>query len=273
MLKLDPRLVAKLERKGSRAPFRQRSSLCELFHENTKLTPLSGRAYGQHVANFLRSDAMTRMTSTPYKIYSLDDNAGLPAVEPDGELEQTIVRRRSCRRFTGEAVSREALARLLYFAYGLTDPGGRFRAVASGGALYPLELYAVVRRVEGLEPWVYHYDTEHHRLNVVAREDRWERVKRVAGLQDMEDPDEAALVLFVTAIFERSTLKYLDRAYRLILLEAGEVAQNLSLLATAMGLGGYLVGGFIDNEVSSLLGLDGYNEAPLVPMPIGIPRR
>ena len=55
------------------------------------------------------------------------------------------------------------------------------------------------------------------------------------------------------------------------LMEAGEVAQNLSLLATAMGLAACALGGFLDNELAGLLGADGSAEAVLLPMIVGRP--
>ncbi len=271
MSNLAPGLVRTFRRAGRRAPLKSQSSLLEIFHENTKLSPLSGRAYGRHIAAFLSSPVTKQIIAEPYKVYSLTDQMelGMPRVE--SELERWIVARRSARRFTGEAITVEQLSRLLFFSYGRTNPARHFRAVASGGALYPLEVYAVVRTVAGLEPWVYHYDIEHHRLDVVRREDRWEDLKRCVGLQDMDDPDSCSLILFLTAVFERSSLKYLDRSYRLILMEAGEVAQNLALLATSLGLGGYFLGGFIDDALSDLLEIDGIYEAPLLPMVLGVP--
>lgn len=273
MPELDYRLVKCFRDAGNRAPLRVESSLSEIFHENTKLTPLSARVFGQRIAAFQASKILKRITSKPYKIYSLADRVELPSAEPANALEETIASRRSQRRFTGEAVSAEQLARLLRFSYGRTGRSGEHnkRAVASGGALYPLEIYVAARNVEGLEPWLYHYDVEGHSLDVVRRENRWPALKECLALQDMDDPDSCSAVLFVTAIFSRSTIKYFDRAYRMILMEAGEVAQSLALVATALGLGGYFLGGFLDDTLSGVLDIDGVEEAPLLPMVLGVP--
>jgi SagB-type dehydrogenase family enzyme len=77
--------------------------------------------------------------------------------------------------------------------------------------------------------------------------------------------------VLVTAIFQRSTFKYQDRGYRLILIEAGEVAQNMTLEATSLGLGACLLGGYLDNDLSGLLEIDGIDEAPLLPVVLGRP--
>lgn len=268
---LDYRLTKLFRDSGRRSPFRVESSLSEIFHENTKLTPISSRVFRQSMAAFQASKILKKMTAQPYKKYSLADKAELPTVEPDNALEETLAARRSQRRFTGKAISREQLSRLLYFSYGRTGDHGRKRPVPSGGALYPLEIYVAARNVEGLEPWIYHYDVEEHSLDVVVREDRWPALKECLALQDMDDPDTCSAVLFVTAIFERSTIKYQDRAYRMILMEAGEVGQSLALLATRLGLGSYFLGGFIDDALSDVLSIDGVGEAPLLPMILGVP--
>ena len=268
---LDYRLTKHFRDGGRRSPLRVESTLSEIFHENTKLTPMSSRVFRQNMAAFQASKVLKEMTSQPFKKYSLADKAELPTVQPGNELEQTLAARRSQRLFTGEAISREQLSRLLYFSYGQTGDNGRKRPVPSGGALYPLELYVAVRNVEGLEPWLYHYDVEEHSLDVVVREDRWPALNECLALQDMDDPDTCSAAIFVTAIFERSTIKYLDRAYRMILMEAGEVGQSLALLATRLGLGSYFLGGFIDNALSDALCIDGVGEAPLLPMILGVP--
>ena len=54
----------------------------------------------------------------------------------------------------------------------------------------------------------------------------------------------ATILIFITALFERSTFKYQDRGYRYTLLEAGHVAQNLNLVANALGYGAVNIGGF-----------------------------
>jgi SagB-type dehydrogenase family enzyme len=66
---------------------------------------------------------------------------------------------------------------------------------------------------------------------------------------------EANLVLAATGIAERSMWKYGQRGYRYIWIEAGHLAQNLYLVAQALGLGAVAIGGFFDAEIDSLLQL------------------
>jgi SagB-type dehydrogenase family enzyme len=53
------------------------------------------------------------------------------------------------------------------------------------------------------------------------------------------------------------------------MLEAGHIAQNLCLAATAMGLGACPVGAFFDDDLNALLELDGRDEAALYIVAVG----
>ena len=272
MLKVERRVLKKIAGAGIYRALQIESSLSEIYHENTKLAPLSARAYTQTIAQKGKTPIAQTLAANPYKVYSLMDQAELPPPgEPNG-LERVIAARRSTRRYTGEAVTREELARLLLYTYGKPVAGRAQRPVASGGALYPLELYVVPLNVEGLERgWVYHYNADRHSLDIVRREDRWEEFRRIVWLADMEDVEKISMVVVVTAVFARCTMKYLDRGYRLVLIEAGEVGHNLALLAASLGLGACLLGGFLDDQLSKLLDIDGVEEAPLLPVVVGRP--
>ena len=270
MVRSGRRVLEKLAHSSAKLGLEAKNSLYEIFHENTKLGPLTSRAYSAWILNFLRSHRAQQSIDQPYKIYTLMERRKLPPVEARTELEQTIAARRSIRRFSGAPLGLEELARLLFFTYGRTDRRGPFRAVASGGALYPLELYVVALTVDGLEPGIYHYGVETGCLDVVRPGESLAALKRLVAWEGI-DIDNASLAIVVTAAFRRNTVKYLDRGYRLVLMEAGEVAQNLCLLATSMDLGACLLGGFNDDLLSDFLDIDGVNEAPLLPVLVGRP--
>jgi SagB-type dehydrogenase family enzyme len=264
----DRRVFHKLTNRSAARGLEGKNSLYEIFHENTKLGPLTSRAYSAWIVNFFRSHKAQQTIDQAYKVYTLMERQELPKVEARTELERTIAERRSVRRFSGEPLSLEELSRLLFFTYGKTDPRGLFRAVASGGALYPLELYIAALKVDGLEPGLYHYAVDTGGLDLVKPGDPLAGLKQVVAWEGV-DIDNASVAIVMTAAFRRNTIKYLDRGYRLILMEAGEAAQNLSLLATSMDLGSCLVGGFHDDLLSDFLDIDGVDEAPLLPVLVG----
>lgn len=195
------------------------------------------------------------------------DTIHLP--EPRGtsrvSVEGALGERRSVREFTGEALSLEELSQLLWAAQGLTAPDGG-RAAPSAGALYPLEIYAVVGRVAGLEAGVYHYRPAGHRVSLVARGDRRKALARAARDQDwMAD---APVCIALAAVEWRTSSKYGTRAARYVHFEAGCASENAALQAAALGLGTCVVGSFDDPAVAELIGL-GRGEQPLALMPFG----
>ena len=77
------------------------------------------------------------------------------------------------------------------------------------------------------------------------------------------------MLIFIVAIFGRSTFKYNDRGYRFVLIEAGHVGQNLSLAAASLGLGCVNIGGYFDREIDNYLGLDGIEQSAVYLAAIG----
>ena len=155
----------------------------------------------------------------------------------------------------------EELSRLLFLTSGITAGlhGNARRAAPSSGALYPIELYPVVHRVDGIEPGVYHYAYREHALELVRAGDFRAPVVEQGIAQEFLG--ECGVVLFVTMILQRMRPKYQDRSYRYGLLEAGHVGENAYLAATSMGLGACGIGAFMDDAINEMLGVDGVEEA------------
>jgi SagB-type dehydrogenase family enzyme len=61
----------------------------------------------------------------------------------------------------------------------------------------------------------------------------------------------------------------MERAYRYIYMDAGHIAQNLYLAATALGLGCCAIGALYDEEVNRLVGADGVDETTVYMCAVG----
>lgn len=268
MLKITNAAQRKLTPKSLVPPFQHTTRLSEVFHENTKLGPLTGTAYYRHILTIIKSPTMLQLMNKPGKVYSLSETLSLELPTPTNDVEKGIAARRSERRFADAPLSLDTLSHLLQFSYGVTDPGRGFRAAPSGGGLFPLEIYIVSRNVDGLSEGIYHYAPERHSLDVVSTGDTWDRAIEEVSYQPIEIEYAAALMV-ISALFERTTMKYLDRGYRLVLLEAGAVAQNVALVGGELGVGSCLLGGFNDDNLARLLDTNGIDEAPLVPIVLG----
>jgi len=178
-------------------------------------------------------------------------------------VEQALSARRSRREFAPTALGMSELGQLAWAAQGIADRAEGFRTAPSAGALYPLELYFVT----GAGVW--HYAPNGHSFE--PRSDRDLRRELSRAALDQEAVRSAPCDVVITSVTERTRKKYGERAARYVALEAGHVAENLLLQATARGLAGVPIGAMDDEAVSRVLGL-GATEEPLYVVAIGHPR-
>jgi SagB-type dehydrogenase family enzyme len=152
---------------------------------------------------------------------------------------------------TERPFTKHELGSLLGNALGMRNDVNR--KYPSGGALYPIETYLVGTVLEGYKPGVFHYHPKAHAL-----EHLWEMSPALAVsdiIRGSAAPPSHMLLVF-TAVWRRSSIKYGDWSYHPALFEAGHMGQNILLAATAMQAQTRPVGGFDDDVVSELLGLD-----------------
>ena len=148
-----------------------------------------------------------------------------------------------------------------------TWPGGK-RTAPSAGALYPLEVYVVVGKVDGLPPAIYKYKPPTHQLITVSSGDRREQLATAAlGQRWIQG---APLVIVVGAVYKRTEVKYGERAARYVHIEAGHAVENVCLQAVALELGTTVVGAFKDEDVKKVVGMP-EEEQPLLIVPVGRP--
>jgi SagB-type dehydrogenase family enzyme len=246
----------------------------ELFHENSKLSRNE-----RHPTFALHpSDAtVVRVMRGLRRVKEYEDfpKVALPDSLPAarGSFEDVLARRVSARGFADAPITLAQLAKVLLAGTAVTRTNednaypNPFRAVPSGGALYPLEVYVAARSVDGLAPGLYHLDPEDRELDDLGRGDQ-----TAALASHVIQPDllaTAAACVLVTAVFYRSTFKYGDRGYRFVLLEAGHLVQSFCLAATSIDLASTPIGGYHDREVDRWLGFDGLSQSTIYAMLLG----
>jgi SagB-type dehydrogenase family enzyme len=194
----------------------------------------------------------------------------LPQPSFDGKIpvEKAIKERRTIRDFKERSLSLNHLSQLLWAAQGITGLKEGKRAAPSGGALYPLDIYAIIgeRGVEGMEMGIYHYLPQPHSILLISKADRREEIASSSLQQTWMA--KAPVIFVITAEYRRITGKYGERGIRYALIEAGHAGQNIFLQAEALGLGAGIVGAFYDEDVSKVIGLPAKHE-PLLIMPVG----
>jgi SagB-type dehydrogenase family enzyme len=219
--------------------------------------------------NITSTDILATNTQAPQLTYVLP----VPITDSNVSVERALTNRRSRRQFRNRSISKAQLSQILWSAYGITSPvpdspglRGGLRTAPSAGALYPLEIYAVIGNVEGIEPGVYRYISEEHRIiRIVDRDVRNELSEAALGQTMVRD---APASVFYSAVFERTTGTYGERGRNYVYIELGHSAQNIYLQAESLQLGTCAIGAFTDDRVRQILRLPA-NEEPLYLMPIG----
>lgn len=238
------------------------TSLSMLFHLNSEPW-MNSEAYQQ---------------SAGYKVEYLStggQGVAVPLPRPgDSPLSRLIRERYSCRRFRPVPMDLATLSAVLWAANGLTREsrlsGGErscARSIPSAGGLYPLEVFALVQRVQGLDDGLYHYGVWNHVMEPArAGASFREFESSVPMLQFVE---HANVLLFLGAVFGRTQKKYGPRGYRYVLLEAGHAAQNICLAAVECGLASLCIGGYLDGKVNAMLGLEDHKAGVVYVLGVG----
>ncbi|MGD0477656.1 MAG: SagB/ThcOx family dehydrogenase [Nitrososphaerales archaeon] len=214
------------------------------------------------------------MTSVRNSRVSKPAPMSLPAPNLVGgmSVEEAIAKRRSVREYASNPITLVQLSQLLWAAQGVTDARNRHRASPSAGALYPLELYVVVRErgVVDLPAGIYHYSPEDGRITIVKDGDKSGELR--AAALDQEAVGLAAITLVTTAVVQRMRPKYGERGLQYVYQESGHAAENVFLQAVSLGLGAVVIGAFNEVEVRSVIGARP-EERPVYIQSVGAPLR
>lgn len=213
------------------------------------------------------------MQPDQYKYYQNNPKIKLttPQSMKTETLNYAIQKRKSTREFSQKPISQEQLSYLLWASTGIQrrEFGFEFRTAPSAGALYPIETYVIINKVDTIPQGVYHYNIKNHNLETIKTGDFRTNISNAALGQYM--CSHAATVFIWTAIFNRSKCKYGERAYRYIYLDAGHIAENLALSATSLQLGTCQIAALYDDEVNQIIDVDGITESTLYLSVVGIP--
>ena len=236
-----------------------------VFHEITKHSYTSVRS-SPHLLDW-------DIKPIPYKIYPGAASVALPR---DLNLSSTPTLSALSSYVPADfsaSIETAALTRILFCAAGLTRrkrvgaDDYHFRAAASAGALYPIEIYVAAGAVAGLETGLYHFSPADLRMAGLRRGD-WRRyiadaaAKRLSILR-------ARAVIALSAIYWRSEWKYRARAYRYCYWDAGTLLANLLAAAAADEISAEVITAFEDPALEALLGIDGEREGMIALVALG----
>jgi SagB-type dehydrogenase family enzyme len=245
------------------------------FHFMTKDAPFVG-------VDWPMEEKMKALPTTPappqFKRIAAADPVRLPAPEIQTDtFFKTLHARRTHREFAKAALPLQSVSNLLQTTWGVqgyvqTNVFGKlpYKTSPSGGARHPIEVYLVALRVKGLKRGLYHYQAKDNLLTKISGK----ASARVASAYCADQPyfGEAAALFIMTAVFARTMWKYgRARAYRVVLLETGHLAQTFCLTATRLGLAPFTTAALKDTVIEKDLGIDGISESVLYVAGVGVP--
>ena len=185
-------------------------------------------------------------------------------------LENTIIKRRSTRAYSGDNLTLDELKALLNFTY---QPQNYTIQKLDGSPDYCdlslIETFIAVSGVEGLESGCYYYAPKAQELRQIRFKNFRRELHFLCLGQNLGR--DAAVVLFHTADLKSAVSRYGDRVYRYLHMDAGHLGQRLNLAAIHLSLGVSGIGGFFDDQVNEVLGIPG-DEVVLYITTLGRPR-
>ncbi len=238
------------------------------FHRQTDLSAANFHLFAQRAGLYAATARGKQEMAANRKNYWVGKTVRLPPVPDSAEaFLQTVRRRRSVRVFAGEPVTLAEVSALLGCArptgvVALDEAGStlHLRGYPAGGGLYCSELYIIglvngATGGDGLPAGIFHYAPELDVLEIVSGPlGDGILCTAIVGAEDYLEGASAVAVF--TTVLARATTKYGFRGYRFALLESGMCSYLLSLIATAIDIGTLHYGGFLEDRLGSLLGLD-----------------
>lgn len=189
-------------------------------------------------------------------------------VVKNNNIIKVMDNRKSRRLFDREeSLTLQELAYLLWMTQGVKEVAGNairmsVRTVPSAGSRHALETYLYISRVEGLNPGLYHYLANEHKLEFLGY--RKEQNQELSAAFLGQTYFAASAVAFIwTAIPYRMEWRYQEWAAKYILLDAGHMCQNLYLAGESLGCSVCAVGAYEQELADAFLGLekkDGYQK-------------
>jgi SagB-type dehydrogenase family enzyme len=259
---------------GQEAMKRERElhSLPELFVENTRLRThhsagLRRRARElavPHWREVLRQSCKTYASSP--RVGLPDPRGPAPAPSFQAVVERARLSRGGAAHFAAAPLRAAELSRLLWLVGGQRatahEPGQSLAPIYPlPGDLSPVETYVVVTDSEWVAPGVYHFNAWLHCLEALTQDGPADFARRLdEALADGAGTGGAAVAIVTTAVPIRVCALYGDRGYRMLLAEAGRVAERIDLGAAALGLRSRPVPNIFEDRLERLLEIDGVDE-------------
>jgi SagB-type dehydrogenase family enzyme len=250
----------------------------EVFHQKSKDRTMDGKVRIPQDASLWPPE----WKEIAYKKYDRFPSIVLPTPVPKVFGNSDLAKRKSVHGFgivdknTGEKeykkITLQELSNILYYSCGEVRKNQNRemskRAQGSAGGRYPIEVYVLNFEKGELPTKCYHYDVEEHLLKEL-----WDvtlsNKKDITKYFNESWALEASAAVILTGVPERVVMKYGERGYRYMYIEAGAILSNIQNNCIVNGLSSCVLGATDDVAIEELLDLDGKNETTILGMLLG----
>ena len=261
---------------------KEKSILSEKYKELVKiwLTPI---LTGAIVLVLLIISLIFRRTVATYPAQTPDtqaqtllseDNISLPTPEyrSSYSIESVLKSRRTRLDYQDTSLSLKQISQLLWSAQGVNTDWGD-RTAPSSKSTYPLTIYLIANKVDGLDPGEYQYIPGDralvHQLKPIKKV---ELKDAIFDLLNQNSFKNIPAIFLVTGDFSKMADAYGGIPHdKEVYLEAGYAAENLSLQAESLKLGAMVSTNFDELKLKELVTVSD-TDTIIYLMPVGVPK-
>ncbi len=186
------------------------------------------------------------------------------------QLQKTYENRMSTRKYNDSGLNFNELSALLKLSYynvgdnKQVDKDGKIvkmlhprRNIASGGGLYPVDMFVINLKVSDLDKGVYYYNVDKECLETI---DLWTEDNKVFDAfftkyrNDIQYDKVSGFVIFVGNL-NRVAFKYRDRGVLFTMIDVGALMHSLYLASAALKIGCCGIGGYFEDDLHDILKL------------------
>ncbi|WP_116202721.1 SagB family peptide dehydrogenase [Amycolatopsis circi] len=131
------------------------------------------------------------------------------------------------------------------------------RGAASGGGLYPMEIYYVTGASGAVLPGIYHYSPADHALERLLTGDVIAQVRTALGTREGDQ------FLLIGCRFWKNSFKYANFCYHVVTQDVGALLETWEFGAAALGTSIASTLWFADEQLDDLVGMDGATDSVL----------
>ena len=189
-------------------------------------------------------------------------NLPKPKTKIKGNLIDILESRKSVRHYSPTKMSIKDLSTILKYSFGISKRKKYYKYVtvstryyASGGGLYPVDLYILTNNIENLGNMLYRYQSHSHTLYPVVNDFDIDNFLISSNF----DMDNYSFLTLYEYDINKNYLKYGELSLLNTLVEVGNMAHGLDIISASLGFGTCQIAGFDKKYANDKLNLDSVN--------------